>query len=117
MEDKPKIMVEETNLEDLILLGDDKLIDCSIEYPNEYGVKVRARTKIKQLTMKELKNINVNKRSFENSVKILSKTVYKQDGTLLGKDLIMELPVGVVNELSDLIMELSGVDVDKLKKH
>lgn len=117
MEDKPKIIVEETNLEDLILLGEDKLLDCTIEYPTKDGKKVKAKTKIKQLTMKELKNINLKERSFENSIKILSKTVYKQDGTLLGKDLIMELPVGVVNELSDTIMELSGVDFDKIKKH
>ena len=116
MEEKPKIIIEETNLEDLIVLGEDKLIDCSIEYPTQNGTKTKAKVKVQQLTMKELKNINIKDRSFDNSLKILSKTVYKQDGTLLGKDLIMELPVGVVNDLSDAIMELSGVDVDKIKK-
>lgn len=116
MEAEPKIMVEETNLEDLIVLGNDKLIDCKIEYPTTEGTKVKAKVKLQQLTMKELKNINLKDRSFENSIRILSKTVYKQDGTLFGKDLIMALPVGVINELSDTIMELSGVDVDKIKK-
>ena len=116
MEAEPKIMVEETNLEDLIVLGNDKLIDCIVEYPTEEGKRVKAKVKLQQLTMKELKNINLKDRSFENSIRILSKTVYKQDRTLFGKDLIMALPVGVINELSDTIMELSGVDVDKIKK-
>ena len=44
------IEVEETNLEDLILLGEDKLINVVIEYPTENG-RVTAKAKIKQLTI------------------------------------------------------------------
>ena len=44
-----KIEVEETNLEDLILLGEDKLINIIIEYPTENGTTT-AKAKIKQLT-------------------------------------------------------------------
>ena len=67
----PKINVEETNLEDLILLGEDKLINIVIEYPTETG-RVKAKAKIKQLTMKELKNLDLENPSFETNIKILS---------------------------------------------
>ena len=106
-----KIQVEETNLEDLILLGEDKLINVVIEYPTETG-KVKAKAKIKQLTMKELKNLDLNNPSFETNIKILTKALYKQDGTAFTQDLILALPVGVVNAVSAEIMKISGVDQD-----
>lgn len=111
----PNIKVEETNLEDLILLGEDKLIDMEIEYPTENG-KIRAKTKIKQLTMKELRNIDVNNIDLETSVKILNKSLYTQNGEPFNQELILALPVGVVFAITQKIMEISGVDVD-LKKH
>lgn len=114
MEEHTKIMVEETNLEDLILLGEDKLINCTIEYPTENG-SVKAKAKIKQLTMKELKNINLEKPSLETNVEILNKALFKQDGTSFEKELILALPVGVVNALSEKIMEISGVQTDTKK--
>lgn len=111
MEEHTKIMVEETSLEDLILLGEDKLIDCTIEYPTENG-SVKAKAKIKQLTMKELKNINLTKPSLETNIEILNKALFKQDGTNFENELILNLPVGVVNALSEKIMEISGVQND-----
>lgn len=107
----PRIEVEETNLEDLILLGEDKLIDILIEYPTENG-KVQAKAKIKQLTMKELKNIDLTKANAETSIQILEKALYKQDGTPFSKDLILNLPMGVVNALGNKIMEVSGAQQD-----
>ena len=107
----PKIEVEETSLEDLILLGEDKLIDVLIEYPTENG-KVQAKAKIKQLTMKELKNINLEKVTPETSVQILEKALFKQNGEPFTKDLIMALPMGVVNALGNKILEVSGADKD-----
>ena len=106
-----RIQVEETNLEDLILLGEDKLINVVIEYPTETG-KVKAKAKIKQLTMKELKNIDLQNPSLETNIKILEKSLYTQEDTPFSKDLILALPVGVVNVISSEIMKLSGVDVD-----
>ena len=112
-----KIEVEESNLEDLIILGEDKLIDCYIEYPTENGT-INAKAKIKQLTMKEIKNMNLDpkKVTFETNIDILKKALFKQDGTTFNKELILELPVGVVNALSDKILEVSGVDTD-IKKY
>lgn len=109
------IKVEETNLEDLILLGEDKLIDIEIEFPQGEN-RIKAKAKIKPLTMKELKNINVNSKSLETNIEILSKSLFKQDGTVFDKELILDLPVGVVNAISEKIMEVSGVDTD-LKKY
>lgn len=107
----PKIDVEETNLEDLILLGEDKLINIVIEYPTETG-RVKAKAKIKQLTMKELRNLDLENPSFETNIKILSNALYKQDGTTFNQELILALPVGVVNAISAEIMKISGVDQD-----
>lgn len=106
-----KIQVEETNLEDLILLGDEKLIDITIEYPTENG-KVKAKAKIKQLTMKELKNIDLQNPSLETNIKILSQALFKQDNTAFSNELILALPVGVVNAISAEIMKISGVNQD-----
>ena len=61
-----KIKVElddEMNLEDLILLGEDKLFNIHIEYPKEDEngefIIVKSKAKIKQLTLKEIRNINL----------------------------------------------------------
>ena len=103
------IKMEETNLEDLILLGEDKLINITIEYPTENG-KVKAKAKIKQLTMRELKNLDLQKPTLETNVTILSKALFKQDDAPFEKELILALPVGVVNAISEKIMEISGVN-------
>ena len=105
----PKIEVEETSLEDLILLGEDKLINITIEYPTENG-KVKAKAKIKQLTMKELKNIDLRNITTETSIEILTKALFQQNGEPFSEDLILSLPIGVVNEISNEIMRISGTE-------
>lgn len=105
----PKIEIEETNLEDLILLGEDKLIDILIEYPTENG-PVKAKAKIKQLTMKELKNIDLKKPSLETSIQILETALYQQNGEPFPKDYILALPVGVVNAVGSEILRVSGTE-------
>ena len=105
----PKIDVEETNLEDLILLGEDKLINIIIEYPTENDT-VKVKAKIKQLTMRELRNIDVTKPSMETNVNILTKALFKQDETPFEKELVLALPIGVVNEIAKEILKVSGVD-------
>lgn len=107
----PRIEIEETSLEELLLLGDDKLINIQIEYPTENG-KVQAKAKIKQLTMKELKNMDLQRPSFETNIQILTKALYKQDGTNFTEEMILKLPVGVVNAISEQILQTSGVDKD-----
>lgn len=106
-----KIEVEETNLEDLILLGEDKLINIIIEYPTENG-SIKAKAKIKQLTMKELKGMDLSKADIQANIDILSKSLFQQDGKAFTKDLITSLPLGVVNAIAEKIMEVSGVNKD-----
>lgn len=109
----PNIEVDEVNLEDLIILGDSKLINISIEYPQEDGTITRTKAKIKQLTMKDLKNMDLKNINLDTTLKILEKCLYKQDETPYSKDLISFLPVGVANAISEEILKLSGVDLKK----
>ena len=106
-----KIDVEETSLEDLILLGEDKLVNILIEYPTENG-NVTAKAKIKQLTMKEIRNLDLQNPGLETNVIILTKALFKQDGSPFDKNLILSLPVGVVNAITREIMKISGADQD-----
>ena len=115
MTENAKIRVEEVSLESLVLLGKDKLIDVDIEYPTETGV-TRASAKIKQLTMEELKNIDVTEANFRTNLEILKKSLFKQDGTPFEPDLILALPIGVVNALSEKILEISGVNQEVKKQ-
>lgn len=113
-----KIEVDEVNLEDLIILGDEKLINISIEYPEKTTdglVKiVKTKAKIKQLTIKELKNIDLNKVDVNTVVNVLSKALFKQDETNFSRDLIYALPVGVCFAITKEIMKISGVDENQL---
>lgn len=116
--DDVKIEVDEVNLEDLIILGEDKLINILIEYPEENGeglIKiVRTKAKIKQLTLKELRNIDVNNINVNTVVNILSKALFKQDETLFSKELILAMPIGVCFAITKEIMKISGVDENQL---
>ena len=113
-----KIEVDEVNLEDLIILGEDKLINISIEYPEETDDDliniVRTKAKIKQLTIKELKNIDINKVDINTVANILSKSLFKQDGTNFSRELINAMPIGVCFAITKEIMKISGVDETQL---
>ena len=106
----PKIEVEETNLEDLILLGEDKKIKIVIEYPTDDGRVVKARALVKQLTLKEMDNLKINNADVvETNVKLLQKALFTKNGDNFTEEMILALPMGVVNALSEKIMEISGV--------
>ena len=112
-----KIEVEEVPLEDLLILGTDRLINISISYPDEReGIiqMVKTKAKIKQLSIKRLKNLNLNKLDFETVVRILEKALFTQNETAFTRDLILELPVGVCFDITREIMRISGVDESQL---
>lgn len=114
---KPIIEVDEVNLEDLIILGDEKLINIKISYPEERDGVIRivnSKAKIKQLTLKELKNIDVNNITVDTAVSILRKALFKQDETLFSNELILALPIGVCFAITREIMRISGVDENQL---
>lgn len=111
-----EIEIDEMNLEDLILLGEDKLINISIKYPkddDEEVIKmVQTKAKIKQLTMKELRNINLDNIDMNAVVNILKKALFKQDETPFTKDLIYAMPIGVSVAIVKEIMRISGMEHD-----
>ena len=101
----------ELNLEDLIVLGDDKKIPITITLPKGDGESVKAKALIKQLTLKELGNVNTkNNNLLDSSKLILRKALFKQDGSLFSDEEIEVLPVGVIIAISNRIMEVSGMD-------
>lgn len=110
---KSKIKVEETNLEDLIVLGEDYNIPVSIEFPKPDGKKVKAKALIKQLTVKEMKKLQTKgKDELEIAIEVLNTSLLKTDGTNFTKEEILYLPLGVVRSLSDKILEVSGINMN-----
>ena len=101
----------ELNLEDLIILGDDKKIPITITFPKGNGESVKAKALIKQLTLKELGNVNTqNNNLLDTSKLILRKALFKQDGTVFSDAEIEVLPVGVLVAISNRIMEVAGME-------
>jgi len=115
--EKLEIEVEEVNLEDLIILGEDKLINISVKYPEEHEGTIRivkTKAKIKQLTMKELRNIDINNITMDTVVVILTKALFTQEEKAFSKELIFKLPIGVCFAISREILKISGIEEDKL---
>lgn len=106
-------LTEEPNLEDLLILGDDKKIPIEITFPKPDGGKVKAKALIKQLTLKELDSLQLNNpNGFETNIVILERALFKQNGEHFKRDELLTLPLGVVNGISEKIMEVSGVEID-----
>ena len=107
----------EMNLEDLIILGADKKIPLVIEYPNLDGTKTAAKLFCKQLTLREMENVNTSSNNLQDILPVLRKTLFKQNGDNFSKPELMELPIGVLKALLVKIFELSGMhdEAEKLK--
>lgn len=109
-----KIQVEETNLEDLIVLGEDCHIPVSIEFPKPNGEITRAKALVKQITVKEMKKVKLKGNDeVELAMEVLQIALLKQNGSNFTKEEISYLPIGVVRTLSDKILELSGFDMNE----
>ncbi len=109
-----KIKVEETNLEDLIVLGEDCHTPVSIEFPRPNGETIKAKALIKQLTVKEMKKIQTKGNDeLGIAISVLETALLKQDGSNFSKEQILYLPLGVVRSLSDKILEISGFNMDE----
>lgn len=99
------------DLEELILLGQDKKIPIIITYPLPDGRQVKAKVLVRQLTLKELDNIkSQNSNLLQMSLRVMKKALFTQDGNTLTQEQIKDLPIGVVIAISNKILELSGVD-------
>ncbi len=105
---------EETKLEDLIILGDDKKIPIMVEFPKQDGTKVPVKAFVKQLTLKELNQVQINQSNlWEGNIAILTKALFKSNGDNFTNEELLSFPIGVVNAIASKIMELSGVDVSQ----
>ena len=108
----PTIEVDEVNLEDLIVLGNEKKIPIEIDYPLKDGTSVKSKAYVTQLTLKEIENLKLNPQNVSQAViEILSSSLYNSKGENYTKQELNALPIGVVNAITETIMELSGVDI------
>lgn len=109
-DDKINLSHEELNLEDLIIMGDDKKIPIEIEFPTANGDMVKAKTLIKQLTLGEFDDIKLKSNSLlESNILILKLGLFKSNGEHFTIDEMKVLPIGVVRAIAEKIMEISGI--------
>ena len=113
-DDKINLEHEELNLEDLIIMGDDKKIPIEIEFPTGTGEMVKAKALIKQLTMGELDDVKViNDNPFAANLLVLELALFKSNGENFSIDELKLLPIGVVNAIAAKVMEISGVNLEE----
>jgi len=113
-DDKINLSHEELNLEDLIIMGDDKKIPIEIEFPMPNGDMVKAKALIKQLTMGELDDVKVvNDNPFAANLLVLELALFKSNGEHFSIDELKLLPIGVVNAIAAKVMEISGVNLEE----
>ena len=107
------ITLEEVNLEELIVLGEDKKIPIVISYPTEDGKQIKAKALIKQLTLKEMDKLQTSREDLSSfNMRILEEALFKSNGDTFTEKELEHLPLGVVNSIGEKILELSGVNID-----
>lgn len=107
------VEVEEVALEDLIILGNQKKIPIHIIYPNDDGSVTKSKALVTQLTLKELKGMNLNGSNLLYlSEKLLLKSFFKTTGERFTSEELEQLPIGVIRAVSQTILKLSGIDPD-----
>ena len=112
--DTINIEVDEADLEDLLILGDDKKLLIEVEYPLEDGSgTVKARAMIKQLTLKEVNKLKLGKNStlLQQNMAILERALFTVKEEPFPRDKLLILPVGVANAIAEKVLKWSGVDV------
>lgn len=107
---------EEVNLEDLLVLGEEKKIPIHITFPNTDGTVSKAKALIKQLTLKELDSLRVDSNVASSNLSILEKALFKQNGDNFTRSELEVLPIGVVNAIATKILEVSGVDLEEQRR-
>lgn len=107
------VEAEEVGLEELIVLGEHKKILIHITYPNPDNTKTKVKALVRQLTLKELEGIKFNGANpFVLNKRILQKAFFKSTGERFSNAELEVLPIGVVNEVANTILELSGIDTN-----
>ena len=110
-----KVKKEQTNLEDLIILGAEKKVNIIIEFPVE-DKKVEASAKISPLTLEELDEINVLEEDYlKMQMEVLKTNLFKNNGDNYSEEELKVFPIGVINNIVQEIMKISGIDYDAQK--
>lgn len=105
-----KIVEETTNLEDLIILGEDKKVPISIEFPSGEK-KIKAKALIKPLTLGEIDDIQINQDNLlKAQMEMLKNNLFKTDGSNFSEKELESFPIGVIKNITERIMEISGID-------
>ena len=111
--DKVELVEEEFNLEELILLGDDKKIPILLQYPLPDGRIVKGKAKIKQLTLSELETVKTSPNNqLETITLIFRKAFFQMYEEPFTKTQLRKIPIGVLKEVCNKILEVSGFDED-----
>lgn len=117
LEQLATVETEEVNLEDLLVLGEEKHIPIHITFPNPDGETTsNAKALIKQLTLKELDGLKVNNNLAAANRIILEKALFKQNGDNFTRRELDVLPMGVVDAIATKILEVSGVDLPEQRR-
>ena len=117
LEQLATVETEEVNLEDLLVLGEEKHIPIHISFPNPDGESVsKAKALIKQLTLKELNRIKISNDVASSNMSILERALFKQNGDTFSRSELEVLPIGVVNAIATKILEVSGVDLEEQRR-
>ena len=111
--DKVELVEDEFNLEELILLGEDKKIPILLQYPLPDGRIVKGKAKIKQLTLSELETVKTSPNNqLETITLILRKAFFQMNEEPFTKTQLRKIPIGVLKEVCNKILEVSGFDED-----
>jgi rRNA maturation protein Rpf1 len=117
MKELVTVETEEVNLEDLLVLGEEKKIPIHITFPHSDGeTKSNAKALIKQLTLKELDNLKIKGDMVNSNMSILQIALFKQNGDTFTRKELEVLPIGVVNAIATKILEVSGVDIEEQRR-
>ena len=117
LEQLATVETEEVNLEDLLVLGEEKHIPIHITFPNPDGETTsNAKALIKQLTLKELNRIQISNDVASSNMSILERALFKQNGDTFSRSELEVLPIGVVNAIATKILEVSGVDLEEQRR-
>ena len=117
LEQLTTVETEEVNLEDLLVLGEEKKIPIHISFPNSDGeTRSNAKALIKQLTLKELDSLSISNNVARTNMSVLERALFKQNGDNFTRKELEVLPIGVVNAIATKILEVSGVDLQEQRR-
>ena len=102
------------DLESLILDGTDTRVPVIITYPKEDGTLVKASAKIRPVTNAEWNyaiKAGMKNDKFSSELEVVTNCLYTKDEKPFPRKLISSLPSGVVTELANEIVRISGINV------